>query len=116
MKKYIYMIVVGLITLGFIACSNSKEQSVPKIPGERVGLILPWVIGSDEITQGTAPFELYDDNGVYYVDFNGEACRVKRISPIDAGETILCYSFTTYWGGTYYLEDISNPSNRFFNN
>lgn len=118
MKNYFFSIMMGLVTMSFIACNNSKEPKsyVPNIPGENVALILTWVVDGDEATQGSAPFALYDDNGTYYVDFNGKACKVRRISPIDVGDAILCYSFTTNWGGTYYLEDISNPSNRLNNN
>jgi len=110
--------VIGLMAMSFIACGNSNgsTDNSPNIPGEDAGLVLPWVIDGDEATQGTAPFSLYDDNGTYYVDFNGEACKVRRISPIDVGDAILYYSFNTHWGGTYYLEDISNRSKRFFNN
>ena len=102
------------------SCSNSNttnnSEQTTNIPGENVGLILTWVIDEDEATQGSAPFALYDDNGTYYVEFYGEACRVRRISPINVGDAVLCYSFTTKLGSTYYLEDISNSSNRLYNN
>ena len=103
--------------MSFIACNNSKEPKgyVPNFPGEDVGLILTWVIDGDEATQGSAPFALYDDNGTYYVDFYGKACRVSKISPIDVGDAILCYAFTTKLG-TYYLEDVTDPSKRLYNN
>lgn len=117
MNKYIFSILIVLITMSFLACNNSKEPKgyVPNIPGEDVGLILTWVIDGDKATQGTVAHSLYDDNGTYYVDFNGEACKVSRISSIKVGDAIMCYSFTTNWGGTYYLEDISDPSNRLYN-
>jgi hypothetical protein len=119
MKQKMKLIIAGLIILVLASCGGSNgsgnSSSGNIIPGESVALILTWVINGDEATQGTATFTLYDDNGTYYVDFDGEACRVKRISPIDVGNAILCYSFTTHWGGTYYLEDITDPSKRFYN-
>ena len=117
MRKFFLLIVMGLITIGLISCNNSKEPQsyAPDIPGEDVGLILVWVIDGNEATRGTAPFALYDDNGNYYVDFNGEACKVRKISPINVGDAVLYYSFSTNLGDTYYLEDISDPNNRLYN-
>lgn len=115
MKWVKFFFLLAILTL--MACDNKESKTyVQNIPGEDVGLILVWVIDGDEATRGTAPFALYDDDGTYYVDFNGEACRVRRVSPIDVGDAVLYYSFTTNWGGTYYLEDISQPTNRLHNN
>ena len=119
MKELISKILIGLVVMVLVSCGDSNVSSYTghanSIPGERVALVFPWVVDGDEATKGTALFALYEDDGTYYVDFNGEGCRVKRITPIYTGGNILCYSFTTDWGGTYYLEDISDSSNRFFN-
>ena len=114
MKKILYSIVLVIMVMSIIGCDNTKTSGGYRqdIPGESVGLVLLWVIDeNDEATRGSAPFELYDDNGTYYVEFYGEVCKLKRISPIDVGGTVLCYEFTTQLG-TYYLEDISESSNR----
>lgn len=117
-QKMITMIgVLGILILASCGNSNGSSSSTQSsdVPGESIGLVLLWVVEGDEATQGTAAFPLHDDDGTYYVDFDGRPCRVSRISPINVGGATLCYTFTTYWGGKYYLEDISDPSKRFYN-
>lgn len=97
--------------------SDNSTQTV-NISRRSAALVQLWSFDGDEISKGTAPFSLYEDNGDYYVDFYGERCKLKRITPIDTDYVTLYYKFTSSKVGsyTYYLEDISDPQNRFFNN
>lgn len=106
------------ITFSSCGYNNSEYREGGGALGKSIGLVLLWSYDGDGMNQGTAPFNLYEYNDAYYIDFYGEMCRLKRISPINIGDKELCYSFASSKVGqyTYYLEDISQYSKRFFNN
>ncbi len=99
-----------------VSCNtnSSNDNRIPtnqNFPGEEVGLVFLWTIDDSGAEQGTAAFPLYDDNGTFYVDFHGTPYILREISPVDIGGNVLCYAMPTEFG-TYYLEDVSNPSFR----
>ena len=120
MKRILSALVMVVVVCCFMACGNSKAPDTvdysPEIPGKNVGLVFPWVWNGEKVEKGTAAFAIYDDYGTFYIEFNGKGYKLREISPLDVGESVLYYTFTTDWGGTYYLEDVSDASCRIYNN
>ena len=123
MKRKTFLLIISAIGMMMTACGSDRSgsnnpRSSSESKGENLGLVLIWTIDDGEASQGTAPFDLYYDNGNYYVDFYGEMCKLREIEPIYIDDTKLCYLFTTSKMGpyTYYLTDVADSSIRFFSN
>ncbi len=105
MRQFVFCIITSLFAFILAGCGNSNDSNhsfrSDNTKGENVGLVLLWCDDGNDMIQGTAPFDLYEDNGTYYVEFYGEMCRLNRITPINIGDTELCSTFTSSKVGTY---------------
>ena len=116
--KRMLTIMMGFVMIILSACSNKPSNDgydtpYQNIPGEEVGLVYLWTVDDSGPEQGSATFPLYSDDGDYYVDFHGTPYKLHEISPVNVGGNVLCFTMPTEFG-TYYLEDVSNPSCRFY--
>lgn len=112
-------VIAGFVMIILAACSNKPSNDgydTPHqyFPGEEIGLVYLWTVDDSGAERGSATFPLYSDDEDYYVDFHGTPYKLHEMSPVDVGGNVLCYSMPTEFG-TYYLEDVSNPSCRFYN-
>ena len=120
MKHKTLLLIISAIGMMIAACSSDRGSSNNLLSSseskvENLGMVLIWTIDDGEASQGTAPFDLYYDNGNYYVDFYGKMCRLSRIEPIYIDGAKLCYLFKMA-PCTFYLTDVADSSTRFFSN
>lgn len=109
-------ILISIFSILLVCSCSSKGEKSPldTTHGQPIGLVSLWTIDKYEAEQGTVTHELYEDNG-YYVKYLSEYYPLTRIDPIDIGNDVLYYEFYTKEGYHYYLKDISDDSNRFYN-
>lgn len=106
------MILLGITLLTSCANGNDNQsQQVDNTHGSPIGLVWLWTVDSNGADSGTATFELFQDNGSYYVKFYGRYYRLSRVSPYDTGRGVLTHTFTTVEGYQYYLKDVTDDDN-----
>lgn len=119
-KSLLYLIVGLTLTMTLPSCDNSSNvkgnygQPVDKSHGSPIALVQLWTIGTYGPESGLATFELYKDNGSYYVKFYGKYYQLSRVRAFSADGAILTHGFRTVEGYQYYLEDVTDDETWFY--